>query len=39
MEDTERDVEEQWRFEPIKKRRNKSPADNASGETRQGILF
>jgi hypothetical protein len=34
LADTEHDPNEQWRFEPIKKRRRKDEA-----ETRQGLLF
>ncbi len=35
LADTEHDATEQWRFEPVKKRRHKDD----SGETRQGALF
>jgi hypothetical protein len=38
LADTEHDTEEQWRFEPVKKRRPKDPRADG-GETRQGLLF
>jgi len=37
LADTEHDAEEQWRFEPVKKRRGKEGPDE--GEARQGVLF
>jgi hypothetical protein len=38
LADTEHDQEEQWRFEPVKKRRSKLSLDDGE-ETRQGVLF
>jgi hypothetical protein len=36
LENTEHDTENQWRFEPVKKRRKKRPAEEC---TLQGLLF
>ena len=38
LADTQHDAEEQWRFEPIKKRRGKEGPEGG-GEARQGVLF
>ena len=38
LADTEHDAEEQWKFEPVKKRRGKEESDGGS-EAKQGVLF
>lgn len=39
LADTEHDIEEQWRFEPIKKRRQKGIDDSSEKTPQQGVLF
>ena len=39
LADTEHDTAEQWRFEPVKKRKRGHPGIPGDGEAQQGLLF